>query len=119
MAYYDLTKAERQARSAEIYADIISGTRACSTAPFIGHFSDEDTYIRKAAYLSTGRIWLAEPQLQQPILTLLEQLYLSTDAKIRQTVINAAGEGGKYHFGRYSTFLTGGFLIRITAYAMR
>ena len=62
------------------------------------YFSDEDTYIRKAAYQAVGKIYLADQRLQKTILIKLKELLGSTEAKIRQTTINAAGEIGKTNF---------------------
>ncbi len=98
MAFYDLSKQERvnvvQTISSDLLAELKTGKQKKAKA----HFSDEDTYIRKSAYLFIGRIYFAEEKLQHAIIDLLTNLLSHTDFKIRQTVINAAGEIGKKDF---------------------
>jgi len=111
MAFYDLTKAERQDKTTTIRAaigqELTVGKDFLKTA---GYFSDEDTYIRKAAYIATGRIYFSEAALQQPAIRLLNNLFLSSDFRIRQTVINAAGEIGMRDFTTVSGFFDKGLL---------
>ncbi len=38
------------------------------------YFSNEDTYIRKAGYLATGRIYFEQEELQPAVITLLNTL---------------------------------------------
>ncbi len=72
------------------------------------YFADEDTYIRKSAYLSIGRIYQENEALQTKIKTALEQLLRAPDFKIRQTSINAAGEIGKTDFDNVEHFFDKG-----------
>jgi len=62
------------------------------------YFSDDDTYIRKAAYITIGRLFKNNVPLQNNILNSLNSLFTNDDFKVRQTVINAAGEIGKFDF---------------------
>ncbi|MFT3703985.1 MAG: HEAT repeat domain-containing protein [Agriterribacter sp.] len=98
MAFYDLSKEKRAAKviaiSNDIYGELKTGDRKKS----ILFFSDDDTYIRRSAYLSIGKLYLAYPDLQKKIIQLLHQLQKHNDFKVRQTVINAAGEIGKHSF---------------------
>jgi len=94
MSFYDLSKKERVARVAKIKKEIASDLLNKSTNNILNYFSDEDTYIRKSAYLSIGRIYFENPDLQKKIISLLEELLKKDNFKIRQTVINAAGEIG-------------------------
>lgn len=64
----------------------------------LSFFSHKDTYIRKAAYLSVGKIYQQVGADKKGVLEMLEQLFRHADFKVRQTVINAAGEIGKNDF---------------------
>jgi HEAT repeat protein len=108
MAFYDLPKEERNKLVEQFNTEIISELKSGSTKVIISTFSDEDTYIRKTAYLAIGRIYLAHKELQKKILALLEKLLKGDDFKIRQTVINAAGEIGKTDFETIQHFLNTG-----------
>ena len=98
MAFYDLAKAERERVVATIQSDILAEILSKTTNNIVSYFDDEDTYIRKSAYLAIGRIYLANNLLKQKIIQILNQLLLQNSFKIRQTAINAAGEIGKYDF---------------------
>lgn len=98
MAFYDLSKDERSQLVTEISKHILSDLRNKGKRYILAYFSDEDTYIRKSAYLSLGRIYNAYPALKKPILNVLEELFHSEDEKIRQTTINSAGEIGMVDF---------------------
>lgn len=104
MSFYDLSKDKRAELVEEIKATILSELKksklkASTTLSLTrNYFSDEDTYIRKSAYLSIGRIYLENDSLQKTIILVLEKLLKEHKAYIRQTVINAAGEIGKTDF---------------------
>jgi len=108
MAFYDLPKAERdvlvQNINQKIAHDLVEG----STTHISIYFSDDDTYIRKTGYLAIGKIFYAQPQLQAGIFSVLEELMSSENELIRQTVINAAGEIGKFHFEKIEGFMNRG-----------
>ncbi len=57
MRFYDLSKEERANHAARISKDILSDIRKNTRTKIAGYFSDEDTYIRKSAYLSVGKIY--------------------------------------------------------------
>ena len=98
MSFYDLPKPEREKLVARIHKNLLGDITHEERNNFLKYFSDEDTYIRKSAYLSLGRIYFAQQALQKSILALLKELYEYTNEKIRQTAINAAGEIGIYNF---------------------
>lgn len=98
MAFYDLPKDKRADLVAEIKVTILSELKHKKLSKTIDYCSDEDTYIRKSAYLSIGRIYLENEGLQKTIISVLEQLLKKDSAHVRQTVINAAGEIGKTDF---------------------
>ncbi len=98
MGFYDLSKNERLKLTSEIYNKIDQDI-STQQYEFINlYFSDEDTYIRKAAYLAIGKLFYSEVKLQEKIFTALQRLLVSKSEKIRQTTVNAAGEIGKFHF---------------------
>ncbi len=88
MTFYDLTKDERAILSATIKKNIGDALSSSVTENITVYFSDEDTYIRKAAYLAIRRIYFEQEHLQATIITLLNDLSQGDDFKIRQTVIN-------------------------------
>lgn len=98
MSFYDLPKEQRtglvESISQHIYNELVSG-KSDNT---LLYFSDEDTYIRKSAYLSVGRLYYAYPALKSVIITMLEEMQQHDNFKVRQTAINAAGEIGKSYF---------------------
>jgi hypothetical protein len=98
MSFYDLSKEERIVLSEkinrELFSEINNGERNC----ILKYFSDEDTYIRKVAYNCFRVIAKNNKHLLNKIIILLDSLFISEDAKVRQTVINAAGEIGKFDF---------------------
>lgn len=108
MAFYDLPKNERAELVAEIKAAILSELHNKKLSKTIDYCSDDDTYIRKSAYLSIGRIYLENPKLQKTILSVMEKLLKEDAAHIRQTVINAAGEIGKTDFEVVQHFFENG-----------
>ncbi len=108
MAFYDLNKSERTdvvARiGSDIFSDIVSGKRQT----LLQLFSDDDTYIRKSAYLAIGRIFLKNKELTENILAALHGLFKSTKFEVRQTIVNAAGEIGKSDFEIVQSFFDAG-----------
>lgn len=99
MAFYDLPKQERENLVAEIHDAILEDLKSRSSGNFIAYFDDSDTYIRKSAYLSIGRLYNHFKNLQPKIIKTLDELQEADSFKIRQTAINAAGEIGKTDFG--------------------
>lgn len=98
MAFYDLTKPDRVTLVAKIKAELLAELQNSSLKKTIHYFSDDDTYIRKSAYLCIGKIYQEQENLRKSIIQILEQLLKEPKAHIRQTVINAAGEIGKKDF---------------------
>jgi hypothetical protein len=98
MAFYDLSKEERELLVQEIHQQIADELFSGTLNKTITWFSDEDTYIRKSAYLAAGRIYFNRVDLRSAILSMLNQYAGSENYKVRQTIINAAGEIGKYDF---------------------
>ena len=108
MAFYDNNKEERAAivdrMDGEIAGDILQGTD--QFVPL--YFSDEDTYIRKTAYLAVGKLYKVVPADLPAILKMLNHHFVSAEPKVRQTVVNAAGEIGKYDFDAVQQFFDTG-----------
>ncbi len=98
MSFYDLPKPERDKLVEQINNSILSEIINGKKEKITSYFSDEDTYIRKTAYLAIGKIYSSDKSLRKKVLALLESLLKEEDFKIRQTVVNAAGEIGKTDF---------------------
>ena len=105
MAFYDLSKDERIVLVDKINQDIQSDLEKNQTTFITDYFSDDDTYIRKTAYLAIGKIYYSNPELQATIFNVLKSLIKYDDELIRQTVINTAGEIGKFHFEKIQHFM--------------
>lgn len=108
MAFYELPKAQRAELVKQIGETIKKELDGASLAETTSFFGDEDTYIRKAAYLEVGKIYFSEIEKQAKIIRMLEQLFSSDDYRIRQTVINAAGEIGRKDFEAVREFFDQG-----------
>lgn len=108
MAFYDLSKQERANLVQKIKAAICAELLQAGAKKIIRYFSDEDTYIRKSAYLSVGRIYFGHIELQPRIIALLETLLYNDNFSVRQTVINSAGEIGKKQFEQVQHFFDKG-----------
>src|ERR1051326_4085500 len=92
MAFYDLSKDERIKLVEKIHLELISDLEKNGRNFFLSLFSNEDTYIRKSAYISVGRIYSSLPAGRKNIIHTLRELLNEKDFKVRQTVVNAAGE---------------------------
>lgn len=98
MSFYNLTKEQRAAEVVSIGNALLKDFQNKSSKNILKYFSDADTYIRKTAYLATGKIFINHQELQPQIVKTLFQNFSNDDFKIRQTIINAAGEIGKKNF---------------------
>ncbi len=108
MSFYDLSKEQRVKLVEEINANILFEIKSKKQVHILNYFSDEDTYIRKTAYLAIGKIYKAEENLRVAVLGLLEKLFKSDNEKVRQTVVNAAGEIGMKDFPPIIPFMEQG-----------
>jgi HEAT repeat protein len=108
MPFYDLPKNERVKVVANISSTMLKELENSNLKNTILYFANEDTYIRKSAYLSIGKLYFSHKTLQSKIIKSLETLLMDDNFKIRQTVINAAGEIGKGNFEIVQTFFDKG-----------
>lgn len=108
LAFYELSKEERIKLVSKIQTDILLDLKSEDIKRTTTRFRNDDTYIRKSAYLSIGRIYFENKELQAKIIKTLETLLKNTDFKIRQTLINAAGEIGKKNFKAVQHFFDAG-----------
>ncbi len=95
MGFYDLSKAARENLVSEVSDAIrldITDNKSDKLRTFA---SNTDTYIRKNAYLTVGRIYSDSQDLREVILKVLDELSKDADEKVRQTVAYALGEIGK------------------------
>jgi hypothetical protein len=108
MGYYGLTKSERAVVAQEILKTIAEDLKVNSLDRIKICYADDDTYIRKNAYLATGKLYAGFTELKVPVLAMLHSLFTDEDFRIRQTVINAAGEIGKKEFDVVRCFFDDG-----------
>ncbi|MGL4484155.1 MAG: HEAT repeat domain-containing protein [Anaerovoracaceae bacterium] len=112
MGFYDLTKEERRQRYEDIQVEIFRGLKENNILLLEKYFDNDDTYIRKAAYLAVGKIYKAGQQskdkniketqradekndtnlIRKKLICSLEKFMDHRSAKVRQTAVNAAGE---------------------------
>lgn len=104
MGFYELSKEERTAKTAEIQYDLLQATQHNKSTVYECYFSDSDLYIRKAAYLGIGRMYSAETSLRSKIIVVLHHLESHANELVRQTVVNAAGEIGMFQFEKVQKF---------------
>jgi HEAT repeat protein len=97
MSFYDLSKEARLELVKKVHETIQNDLNKGKQENIRRYFSDEDTYLRKSAYLAVGRIYFAGKQ-QQKIIRSLDDLFKSDNEKVRQTAINSAGEIGIREF---------------------
>lgn len=95
MSFYDLPKDRRVQLVQKIEQEIQESFENNSIVSLRKYFSDEDTYIRKTAYLAVGKIYFAHQNLKQKILYVLQKLFQDENEKVRQTIVNALGEIAK------------------------
>ncbi|PKP03671.1 MAG: hypothetical protein CVU11_07345 [Bacteroidetes bacterium HGW-Bacteroidetes-6] len=98
MKFYSLNKEQRKSLADKIKDEIRSDIRSGKNDRILKYFSDEDTYIRKTAYTMLGRIYRETASIHQEIIKQLDLLLKSPDERVRQTVINSAGEIGIVNF---------------------
>ncbi len=98
MSFYELEKEQRNILVEKINSGILDDIRSGGKNNLLLYSSDADTYIRKSAYIAIGRIYNANKKLQPNIINALDELLIDDDPKVRQTIINAAGEIGKSDF---------------------
>ncbi len=98
MGFYDLNKELRDMLVVQINEHIANDISSGRQDHLLQYFSDTDTYIRKTAYLAIGKLYLSNKKLAATIVRVLDSLLKYDNPKVRQTVINAAGEIGKYNF---------------------
>ena len=98
MSFYDLAKEQRQKLVAQIHEDILLAIQTDEFDKVLKYFSDDDTYIRKSAYLAVGKLYNQHASFQKDIISILSHLTGDPDFKIRQTAVNAAGEIGMSDF---------------------
>ena len=109
MSFYNLSREERVQKVREIHGDLLNFLLKKSKK-LPAYFSDEDTYIRKVTYQSIGKIYTQRFELQQDIVSFLENSLTHQNHLVRQTVVNAAGEIGMKNFDIVSAVFDKGLL---------
>lgn len=106
-AFYELTKDERVRKTEQIYLKILRHLEKSADKPF-PYFFETDTYVRKAAYQSVGKIFNTRPELRGQLIATLRKSLIEKNEYIRQTTINAAGEIGMKNFHPVESFFDAG-----------
>lgn len=108
MGFYNLSKEQREDLVKKIHNELLKDFDSKALKLLWKYFSDEDTYIRKTAYLSVSKIYKERQGLHKTIITTLWKLFEEEDYRVRQTVINSAGEIGIQDFETAEKFLEAG-----------
>ncbi len=105
MGFYDLTKSERQKIVKKTEEEILKAILGLNLKldnekkfipeTILNYASDNDTYIRKNAYMSIARIFDGHTNLRETILELLDLMLENSDERVRQTSVYTLGEIGK------------------------
>jgi hypothetical protein len=98
MGFYDLSKSEREFKVSFIYQALETDLLSNQHTAFLSFYANEDTYIRKAAYIQTGRLYSISESHKANLLDRLYDFLEHPDFKVRQTAVNAAGEIGMKDF---------------------
>lgn len=98
MGFYDLPKPERIKLVQKMHIQLFEEIKSNTQTAILAYFSNQDTYIRKTAYLEIGKIYHHHESVRQYILDTLKALLNNDDFKVRQSTINAAGEIGMTSF---------------------
>lgn len=104
MAFYDLSKEKRYELVEQITHSIHVELKSGRLLKTFNYFSDEDTYIRKSAYLAIGKIYKSDVKLRAKIILSLNKMLKNPDFEIRQTTVNSAGEIGILDFDTVEHF---------------
>lgn len=102
MGFYDLSKEERLRLADKIQKEIKTTIQE-NNKPIINvlpenivkYSSDNDTYIRKIAYTSMGKIYFDNDDLKPKIMEILSLMLDHQSELVRQTSVYALGEIGK------------------------
>lgn len=98
MAFYDLSKEKRAELVNKMHRAIESELSEGGNINILRYASDGDTYIRKSAYLTIGKLYKVNNKLRAKTLKELDGLIKNENEKVRQTAVNAAGEIGIMDF---------------------
>lgn len=103
MGFYDLTKKERSKLVEQIHDEIkesivntsYRSVGNISVPEIMVHYaSNEDVYIRKAAYMQISKIYFDQMDMHKKILAILSALLNNPNPKVRQTAVYVLGEIG-------------------------
>ncbi len=105
MGFYDLSKKQRNELVHSMEEDIKRDLKTGKTISIHKYAADDDTYIRKNAYLILGRLYRDQEDLHENILKATETLYEDVDDKKRQTAVYTWTEIGKIDADRVKRHL--------------
>jgi HEAT repeat protein len=95
IGFYNLSKPEREKLVQKMEQEILSDVEKTRTENLEKYNSDEDTYIRKSAYLALGKFYKNNKGQRKNIWKIIDKLIKHSNEKIRQTVVYVLGEIGK------------------------
>lgn len=98
MEFYSNSKDERKRIAGAIADAILADIDENSTSRMLEYFADNDTYIRKTAYIAVGNIVKQRPAKLGAVIKILNELITHSAEHVRQSTVNAAGEIGKRDF---------------------
>ncbi|RYG51004.1 MAG: hypothetical protein EOO01_09445, partial [Chitinophagaceae bacterium] len=84
MTFYSNSKEERKRIAGEIADAILADIDENSTSRILEYFNDDDTYIRKTAYIAVGNIVKGRPAKLSAVIEILNELITHSAEHVRQ-----------------------------------
>nr|MDO8116659.1 HEAT repeat domain-containing protein [Candidatus Sigynarchaeota archaeon] len=96
MGFYDLPKKEREELVSKMGEQLFEELAAGAVTRTREYFNDDDTYMRKNAYLIVARIFSGHPGLRDSILKVIEEcMHDDRHPFIQQSAVYVLGEIGR------------------------
>ncbi|MBD3197751.1 MAG: HEAT repeat domain-containing protein [Candidatus Lokiarchaeota archaeon] len=95
MGFYDLSKEERDILVDKMQKEIETETKKDEFSKFLDYASNNDTYIRKKAYLIMARFFRDRLNYRDNVIHIINHLFDHDNELVRQTMVNTLGEIGK------------------------
>lgn len=95
MKFYELSKEERKILVNKMEKSISKAVLEEKVQSILRYTKNNDTYIRKNAYLILSRLYRENDRVKDKVLKMLNSMFKNSNEKVRQTSVYAMGEIGK------------------------
>lgn len=96
MGFYDLSKEDRVRVIVDMKNHIVESLDRQDSNILITYAEDNDTYIRKQAYIILGKLYHQKEGYRPHILEVVKEMLSNDNEKIRQTAVYTLGEIGDF-----------------------